>query len=35
MLFEVDLDYNTWDNVGALVKSNFTISDTKKKKAKG
>jgi replicative DNA helicase len=29
MLFDVDLDYNTWGNVGVLVKSNHSTTDKK------
>lgn len=32
MLFDVDLDYNIWQNIGALVKSNHSINDKSIKK---
>ncbi len=32
MLFEVNLDYNIWSNIGMLVKSNHNVNDTKNKK---
>jgi len=34
MLFDVNLDYNTWENIGALVKTNYNINETKKNKNK-
>lgn len=32
MLYEVDLDYNTWINLGALVKSNYQIKEKNQQK---
>ena len=33
MLFDVDLDYNTWENIGALIK-NTNYKEGKKKQTK-